>query len=421
MGKIMRKIVCKVIIIGCVIGGVFSHEINAIRALDSILKIHFIDVGSGSAVYIEFGEYNMLIDGGYLTQATREADLTLNTKIDEMMTSSPALLDETSDTFIDDMKAILSEHDNSDVTRYLDSLGVSHINYLVLTHPHFDHVGGMLQVINKYTYDTLYYNGKDYNTRYYRYFKLLAEENALVNENPLQVPQVHDILTFSVGQKKLSLEFISDTTYDFNEISGNGDVENNESIVVKVTYDTRTFLLTGDIQVAAQQFLIEQKNQYVKDIDVLLVPHHGHTNNDFGVSDKSGNYPFFVETNPAVSIVQNGIANASLAIPTRKVINDLSMSDMYTTKDLGSIVVECDGDRVIVKYGTETIYAISTGDTNSDGYITPADYVILRKHINGTSLLKGGALRSGDINGDGEITPADYVKLRKVLNGTDSL
>ena len=408
--KTMKKICISILTITMTI--VFGSIQDSYAA--SGLKIHYIDVGSGDAIYIECDGENMLIDGGYLSHADRVEDATLYTPLEHQLHNDPAPIDDKQADFMDQLRTLLNDYNNCDSTKYLDSLGVNKINYIVSSHPHYDHVGGLLQVINKYTYDHIYYNGHDYDTRYYKYFKRLAEDN--VNSGKvsaaLQIPHEND--TFNVGSAKITV--LSDQTKDYSTTSG--DSTNNGSVVLRLDYGQRSFLFTGDAQVAAQKNLIDNKASLISNVDVLKVPHHGHTNNDFGVSEHSGNYNFFVKTNPVISIVQSGIHNTSSAIPTAKVRKDLSMSDIYTTKDQGNIILECDGEHIDVRYENSTIHTFVKGDINGDGKITPSDYVMARRQILGTLTLNGNGRITADINGDGKVTPSDYVLIRRHILGT---
>ena len=66
---------------------------------------------------------------------------------------------------------------------------------------------------------------------------------------------------------------------------------------------------------------------------------------------------------------------------------------------------------------TTVVYIVLKGDVNGDGQITPADYVKIKNHIMGSSLLSGRALEAADANGDGKVTPADYVKVKNIIMG----
>ncbi len=390
--KTMKKICISILTITMTI--VFGSIQDSYAA--SGLKIHYIDVGSGDAIYIECDGENMLIDGGYLSHADRVEDATLYTPLEHQLHNDPAPIDDKQADFMDQLRTLLNDYNNCDSTKYLDSLGVNKINYIVSSHPHYDHVGGLLQVINKYTYDHIYYNGHDYDTRYYKYFKRLAEDN--VNSGKvsaaLQIPHEND--TFNVGSAKITV--LSDQTKDYSTTSG--DSTNNGSVVLRLDYGQRSFLFTGDAQVAAQKNLIDNKASLISNVDVLKVPHHGHTNNDFGVSEHSGNYNFFVKTNPVISIVQSGIHNTSSAIPTAKVRKDLSMSDIYTSKEHGNIVLECDGKNITIKTKNKT-----------------TDYLMIKDNIMGKLKLNSLQTHHADINNNKRLDAADYLKIKDFIMG----
>ncbi len=384
---------------------------------NSGLKIHYIDVGSGDAIYIEADGETMLIDGGFLSQSDKSDDITTRTPLEHQIHhDKQAPLQESHSHFLQDFRELLTKYNNSDVTQYLDRLGVKNIDYIVSTHPHFDHLGGLLQVINKYTYQHVYYNGREYHTSYYKYFKMLVDDNVKLGKTAtgLEIPQQND--TFRLGQAKVTI--LSDQTKDYSTISGDGDETNNSSLVIRLDYGERSFLFTGDIQVTGQRQLIENYPQLLSNINVLKIPHHGHTNNDFQVWEHSGNYAFFNQVQPVLSLISCGTNNTSVTIPTNKVKNDLSMSDIYTTKDLGTVVLSCDGSHISIQYQTSFIHAFVKGDINGDGKVTPADYVLIRRQILNTYHLKGNGKWCADINGDGKITPADYVLARRHILGT---
>lgn len=421
----MKKIVNIIVCVVMTMIFITATQINATYAAEG-LKIHYIDVGSADSIYIECGGQNMLIDGGYLSQYDRsgETNNDVKTPLDKHMhDGDDTVLDPSTGKYIEKYKKLLTDNDNSDVTKYLDSLGVKNIDYVVSTHPHYDHIGGLLQVINKYSYQHLLFNGRDYKA-YLPLFKQLADYNESKTGVALTTAKNNQVIELGTGNQKAKITVLTDQNIDYSTISGRNElntISNNGSLVLKLEYGKRSFLFTADAQVAAQRELMKNKPTDITNIDILKVPHHGYNNNDFNSPDKSGNYEFFKLANPVVSIVSCGIENNNSTLPTNRVIKDLSMSDIYTTKELGNIVLSCDGERVLINYKNKTIYAFSKGDVNMDGAITPADYVMLRKHVNGTSPLVGGRYRAANVNEEIEVTPSDYVKLRKVINGTASL
>lgn len=411
----MKKASCMILSLLMIVSTIFMFNITNVDATSG-LKVHYIDVGSGDAIYLECDGQSMLIDGGYLSQSDRLDDEATRTDLDHLLhNDSLNTVDDKLPDFTSQLRTLLTNNDNSDVTRYLDSLGVKNINYIISSHPHFDHLGGLLQVINKYTYDHIYYNGRDYSTRYYKYFKLLTEENVALGKvnAALQIPQKNE--TIQLGGAKVTV--LSDQSTDYSTISGNGDIDNNGSLVIRVDYGKRSFLFTGDIQVAAQQQLIQNDLVSISNIDVLKVPHHGHTNNDFGVSEHSGNYEFFLKVNPAISIVQCGVNNTSVTIPTNKVKADLSMSNIYTTKNNGNIVLKCDGEHIDIQYKDTVVHSFVRGDVNGNGKVDAADYLMVMDTILGKYQMKAIQKKSGDVNGNGKIDAADYLMIMDCILG----
>ncbi|MEG0276468.1 MAG: MBL fold metallo-hydrolase [Coprobacillus sp.] len=398
---------------------VASTNISYSYASDS-LKIHYIDVGSADSIYIECGGQSMLIDGGYLTQYDRsgETDDAIKSPLDRYMhDGDDTVLDSSAGQYMDQYKKLLRENDNSDVTKYLDSLGVKEIDYVVSTHPHYDHIGGLIQVLNKYNYKHLLYNGREYNA-YLPTFKKMAEYNKSKNGVELTVANQGQVIELGAGSMKARITVLTNQATDYSTISGRNElntISNNGSLVLKLEYGKRSFLFTGDAQVAAQRELIKNKITDITNIDVLKVPHHGYNNNDFNSPDKSGNYEFFQNVNPVVSVVSCDIGNNNSPLPANRVIKDLAMSDIYTTKDLGNIVLTCNGKSVIVKTNSKTIYALNPGDLNKDGKITASDLLKMEKYVvnPNDNQLRNTELRIGDTNDDGKVNSRDMLAVEK--------
>ncbi|WP_052466235.1 dockerin type I domain-containing protein [Beduini massiliensis] len=110
-----------------------------------------------------------------------------------------------------------------------------------------------------------------------------------------------------------------------------------------------------------------------------------------------------------------------------KVISDTPLTDSRTQISPSSVFKASRDYVYIPTSSTRVVYngsgvevpsdGILLGDVNGDGQITPADYVKIKNHIMGSSLLTGSALQAADVNGDGKITPADYVKVKNIIMG----
>ena len=85
-----------------------------------------------------------------------------------------------------------------------------------------------------------------------------------------------------------------------------------------------------------------------------------------------------------------------------------------TIKDIagGTLTGTIFGTGAVVTTAEYKYTIIMLGDVNGDGNVTPADYVKVKNHIMGTSVLSNVNKSAADVNGDGQITPADYVKIK---------
>lgn len=210
-------------------------------------------------------------------------------------TSNPDLGTGGSQAVIEDTATV------NEAIRYLDHLGVTTLDYVVLTHNHSDHIGGVgrLCQTGHITSDTtVYYRSSEHTIEdiIYPYW-----ENALylrraldaLNEVGAQVvcladEQITD-LTVQLGDFTvdfLNLDMDGDGVVDFDH-----DNENNNSIVLKVTKGSVDTLLTGDIEQEVELALAEQLGQ----VEVLKAPHHGNRT--------SSSYEFMKAIQPETVIV----------------------------------------------------------------------------------------------------------------------
>jgi beta-lactamase superfamily II metal-dependent hydrolase len=188
------------------------------------LTITFIDVGQGDSILVTFPDKKtLLIDGG-----ERE--------------SSNAVL------------ATLQKH------------GLSHIDVVVATHPHADHIGGLIDVINNVDVGQVLDSGQVHTTQTFEDFldaietKQISLESVKEGDSILLDPAVKvDILNPPV-----SLPNGVDNEAGFND----------NSVVLKLTYGTFSALLTGDMEQINEQRLVSE-NATALDVDVLKAGHHG--------------------------------------------------------------------------------------------------------------------------------------------------
>lgn len=250
-------------------------------SLDKPMELHFIDVGQGDSLLIRDRGKNILIDtGGSL----------LNNYVGEHITLP-----------------------------YLQKLGTSKLDAVIITHFDADHYGALPILIDKIEIGTIYgsYLPEDKNL-YNKImdnklnFKLLKEGDLL---------RLNDEIFFNVLWPR-NTESLSN---------------NNKSLVVLLSYNDYKILLTGDIEREAEQNLL---GAIPKDVDILKVAHHG--------SKTSSNKEFLSKVKPRYSIISSG-RNNQFNHPNQEVVKNLMdiESTIYRTDEMGLIKVELDKDIII--------------------------------------------------------------------------
>ena len=210
---------------------------------------------------------------------------------------------------------------SSKVYAYLKEHGIDHLNYIVASHAHADHVGGLSGALSYATVDVALCPVLDYDTKTFRSFvKYLAQENTSIT-----IPHAGDI--FDLGSATVQ---ILAPLRDYED-------PNDTSIVMKVVYGETTFLFTGDATRIAEADILDAG--YDLSATVLKVGHHG--------SDTSTSYPFLREIMPKYAIISVGKDN-EYGHPTDNTLSRLRDADVQVLRtDLrGTIVCISDGEEV---------------------------------------------------------------------------
>jgi len=294
---------------------VFGKELSA-SGTDE-LTIHFIDVGQGDCIFIQFPDNkNMLIDGG-------------------------------------------PRENSKDVTDYLDNLGIKKIDLVLATHSHADHVGGLIDVFDRY--DVSYclrpmirYEG-EYEKRLGRKVNLQSvAEYAAVSNTYTYYKLLHAIETEKCGwsffdkDSDFTQQFSFDGgiyTYSFDFLTPTADKENiayddlnNYSPICVLNYCGFSVMFTGDAEAPAErEYLGYYKQIGYNDVDVLKVGHHG---------SKTSSLPEFIEAvNPECCVIMCGKDNEN-GHPHEKTVDTLSSRIIYRTDLLGSVTISVKSDGV---------------------------------------------------------------------------
>lgn len=246
-----------------------------------VLKVHYLDVGQGDSIFLEFpNEKTMLID---------------------------ASVSDASDKIIN----------------YIEALNYSKIDYLIATHPHSDHIGGMKEVVNNFDLGLIYMPKVVTTTTTYE--NLLQ---AIANKG-------HKIKTAKAGlniidEGNLKVEILAPNSESYEEL-------NDYSVVLKVTYKDRSFIFMGD----AEKLSEDEITHNVK-ADVIKIGHHG--------SSSSTSSRFLKRVNPGFAVISVGKDNP-YNHPSEIVLKRLENNNvkLYRTDINGNIIFTTDGDKIKIE------------------------------------------------------------------------
>lgn len=239
------------------------------------LYVHYIDVGQGDAELVcSNGEY-MLIDGGEPSAA---------------------------DTLTD----------------YLSALGVTRLSYVICTHGHADHCGGLSAVVESFEVDEVFISPYGSDAAAYAEFFDAVQDAGLDAEAP-------DMgVKYRLGEAQF--EFLGPVE-DHKNV-------NDDSLVLRLVYGDTSFLFTGDMTAKAEKELIDD-GVSVR-CDVLKVGHHG--------SSGSSCYRFLYEAQPKIAVISCADGN-KYGHPHEETLSRLRDADVtvYRTDVDGSVVIFSDG------------------------------------------------------------------------------
>ncbi|MEY8355209.1 ComEC/Rec2 family competence protein [Lachnospiraceae bacterium 54-53] len=245
----------------------------------SDLKVHFIDVGQGDSTLAEKDGRFMLIDAGEQDQAET-------------------------------------------VVSYLKAQGVRKLDYVIGTHPHSDHIGGLEAVIREFDVDKVILPEKEHTTKTFeRLLDAVADKNLKIT-----LPRVGD--SYKLGDAS------------FRIIAPNrdyGDNLNNWSVGIRLAYGTTGFVLCGDAEKEAEEDMAA--NGLDLNADVLKLSHHG--------SSTSSSEQFMDLVDPEYAVISCG-RNNDYGHPHKEVMEMLKKRGIKVlrTDQMGTVVAVSDGSGV---------------------------------------------------------------------------
>lgn len=322
-----------------------THKVSAAQNF----KIHFIDVGCADGALLQYGEgsnakYAMIDTGAGKYNGTK--DKTYAKKKD------PAY-------------------------EYLKKIGVKHLEFVILTHPHRDHIGGLVKILKDktITINTIYGNSLEmtylrsndnvkkqtsetakwtkFDSDTYQNVKDEIEKRNSEEDESLHVKYVIPKAGSKIylGQAQITFYGPLENNYKYGrQVDLNVRQENKYSIVTRIVYGKNSFLMTGDAQRETIEKII--KKGYNLQAQVLKEPHHGYQDvkeKDKLIAGRTSDHKLLIDhTKANIAVISNGYKNTG-EVPMKNVLTDLSKMDIYETGNRGTIVITSDGSHLYLR------------------------------------------------------------------------
>lgn len=242
------------------------------------MEVHFLDVGQGDSTLIVCGEHAMLIDAG------------------------------------DDSKG-------TQIQNYLKKQKIEELDYLVLTHPDSDHIGGAPVIIGKFEIDTVFVSNFEKDNKTYRKLIQALDDQKLDYTTP-EAGSQYRLGTATITILAPCREY---------------DNPNDASVALMIQNGNHKFLFTGDAEEEAEQDMIE--SGMTLSADVYQVGHHG--------SKTSTSEAFLEAVNPTYAVISCAEGN-EYGHPHARTLNALRAEGVkvYRTDEAGTVIASSDGKKL---------------------------------------------------------------------------
>lgn len=251
---------------------------------DNEIIVTFLDVGQAESIVIRSNNNAVLIDGG--THAQRNV-----------------------------------------VMDYLRDAGIRELCYVVATHPHYDHIGGLVTVLRRINTGMVIMPNVTHNTITFENFLSVIEDNRI----PITIPTPGDVIRAGI----IELTVIAPP----DPHPGPANILNNASVVLRLSHGNSSFLFTGDAERELEDWMVA--NTRFLNSTVLNVGHHG--------SNTSTTEAFLNAVNPRAAVISLG-ENNRYGHPHPDVLDRLSARgiQIFRTDQLGTIRMLADGYEITV-------------------------------------------------------------------------
>lgn len=276
-----------------------KQEEEAKAKVEGELKVHFLDVGQGDSALIMAGSNAMLIDAG-------------------------------------------DRGYGPGIVSYLKNQGVKKLDYLILTHPHADHIGGAADVVKAFEIGKIIMPKVAHTTN--TYVNLLET----IDNKGMKITTARAGDEYDLGSAKFKILAPNSSSYKSL---------NDYSVVTRIVFGNTAFLFTGDAESTSESQILSKVFEIKS--DVLKVGHHG--------SDTSTSDSFLKSVSPKYAVISVGRGN-KYGHPTQLVLGRLQNQgvEVYRTDEAGTIVATSDGEKITFDKKASSIAKSSTTSGQSN-------------------------------------------------------